>query len=191
VLLISLCTVQTAHNVTRPLDFRPLSIWPVFDQLRSSTPSLLLLPWSLSLPTMPHLSPAHHEKSKHVSPHNTDNMVEPPKLPGFKFKPGQVNYSSQIKSRYWPLSFSTSPLMSTLITQKHKVWILNLRHMKHSYNTKSQKSSRRSSRRRKEHKATNGTKSGKPRKKQRKAQTQKFPWNKLPLTLSVQALPLS
>jgi hypothetical protein len=52
-----------------------------------------------SLPTMPHLSPTHHETSKHVSPHETDSRVEPSKFSGFKFKSRQVNYSSQIKPK--------------------------------------------------------------------------------------------
>jgi hypothetical protein len=38
------------------------------NHLRSSAPSLLLLPRSVSLPTMSHLPPTHHEISKHVSP---------------------------------------------------------------------------------------------------------------------------
>jgi hypothetical protein len=46
---------------------------------------------------MLHLSPAHHMTSKHISPHKIDSRVEPPILPEFKFKPGQVNYSSQRK----------------------------------------------------------------------------------------------
>jgi hypothetical protein len=49
---------------------------------------------------MLHLSSTHHEISKHVSSHETDSRVEPPKFPGFKFKPRQVNYSSQIKPMY-------------------------------------------------------------------------------------------
>jgi hypothetical protein len=73
---------------------------PVLDHPRSSTPSLLLLPRFSSLPAVPHLSPTRHETSKHVYPHNTDNGVEPPKFPGFKFIPRQVNYSSRIKPRY-------------------------------------------------------------------------------------------
>jgi hypothetical protein len=32
------------------------------------------------LPAMPHLSPTHHKIGKHVSPHETDNRVEPPKF---------------------------------------------------------------------------------------------------------------
>jgi hypothetical protein len=82
------------------------TIQPMLGHPRSSAPSLLLLPQSSSLPTMPHLSPTHHKTSKHVSPHDTNNRVEPPKFSGFKFKPRRVNYSSQIKPRYRPLRFS-------------------------------------------------------------------------------------
>jgi hypothetical protein len=43
----------------------------LYDHPRFSAPGLLLLPWSLSLHAMPHLSPAHHETSKHDSPNET------------------------------------------------------------------------------------------------------------------------
>jgi hypothetical protein len=77
----------------------PPSARPVLDHPWSSIPRLLLLLRSSLLPTMPHLSPTHHEISKRVSPHETYSKVEPLKFPGFKFKPRQVNYSSQIKPR--------------------------------------------------------------------------------------------
>jgi hypothetical protein len=51
------------------LIIRPLSTRPVLDHLRSFVPGLLLLPRSSSLPAMSHLSPTHHETSKHDSPH--------------------------------------------------------------------------------------------------------------------------
>jgi hypothetical protein len=122
------CAQYKSHT-TSP-DFstvQPPSIRPVIDHPQPFTPSLLVLPWSSSLSIMSHLSPAHNETSKRISPHDTNNRVEPLKSPRFKFKPRQVNYSSQIKLRYWSLGFSISPLMSTLTTQKHKVWILNSR----------------------------------------------------------------
>jgi hypothetical protein len=78
----------------------PPSTQPMLDHPRSSAPSHLLLSRSLSLPTMLHLSPTHHEASKHISPCQIDSRIEPPKFPRFKFKPRQVNYSSQIKPRY-------------------------------------------------------------------------------------------
>jgi hypothetical protein len=48
------------------------STQPVCNYLLSFTLGLILLPQSLSLSTMPHLSPAHHEISKHNSPHEQD-----------------------------------------------------------------------------------------------------------------------
>jgi hypothetical protein len=39
------------------------------------------------------------DKQTHFST-RTNNRVEPPKFPEFKFKPRQVNYSSQVKPRY-------------------------------------------------------------------------------------------
>jgi hypothetical protein len=75
------------------------STWPMLNHPWSSTPSLLLLLWSSSLPAMLHLSPTHHETSKRVSPHKTDSRVEPPKCCGFKCNPREINYSSQIKPR--------------------------------------------------------------------------------------------
>jgi hypothetical protein len=74
-------------------------IWPSSTRLMLDHPwfsasGLLLPPWSLSLPAMSHLSPAHHETSKHDSLHKIDG-VEPSKLPKFELKPRQINYSSQ------------------------------------------------------------------------------------------------
>jgi hypothetical protein len=77
----------------------PSNTRPVLDHPRSSAPSLLLLSRLSSLSTMLHLSPTHHKTSKHISPHETCSRVEPWKFSGFKFKPRQVNYSSQIKPR--------------------------------------------------------------------------------------------
>jgi hypothetical protein len=75
------------------------------DHHRSSTPGLLLLPWSSLLHTMSHLPPAHHETSKRDSPKvkEKQNVLQQNKgkrktkrnYPGFEFKPRQVNDSSQ------------------------------------------------------------------------------------------------
>jgi hypothetical protein len=116
----------------RPHTISPvlLIVWPpsirlVLDHSRSSTPNQLLLHRSLLLPTMPHLSPTHHETSKHISPHETDSMIEPPKFPGFKFKPRQVNYSSQIKPRTtWFLRFSILNLAIYLLILQCKYYPL-------------------------------------------------------------------
>jgi hypothetical protein len=97
---------------------------------------------------MSHLSPAHHETSKHDSPYDTKIKVKQQKHPGFEFKPRHANDSSQIKPRYWLLGFSIFPLMNPLRTQKHKVWILNPRSNEAQLeDQKAKKSSRRSFRR--------------------------------------------
>jgi hypothetical protein len=44
---------------------------------------------------MPHLPPAHHETSKHDSAHETKIKVKQLKCPEIKFRPRQVNDSSQ------------------------------------------------------------------------------------------------
>jgi hypothetical protein len=65
-------TCARCRPYTSSLDLlivRPLSIRPVLNHPRSSTPGLLLLAWSSLLPVILHLSPAHHETSKHDSPH--------------------------------------------------------------------------------------------------------------------------
>jgi hypothetical protein len=124
------------------LIIQPPSTWPMLDHPWSSAPSLILLPRSSSLPAMPHLSPTHHETSKCASPHKIDSRVEPPKFLIFKFKP-----------RYWPLGFSISLLISTLTTQRHKIWILNPRqHEAQLEDQKPKKNSRMSSRRTKNRK---------------------------------------
>jgi hypothetical protein len=88
---------------------------PVLDHPRSSAPSLLLLSRSSSLPTMPHLSPTHHETRKRVSPHETDSRVEPPKFPGFKFKPSQLLITNQTKIlNIWFLNVACLSLVVTL-----------------------------------------------------------------------------
>jgi hypothetical protein len=52
------------HPTSRPPDHQ---VPDLCGHLWSSTPGLLLLPQSLSLPTMPHLPPAQHETSKRDS----------------------------------------------------------------------------------------------------------------------------
>jgi hypothetical protein len=89
------CAWYKPHMVSPDLPIvQPSSTRPVFDRHQSSTPSLLLLPRYLSLPTMSHLSPTHHETSKHDSPHEHIG-VKQLKYLGFEFKPRQVNDSSQ------------------------------------------------------------------------------------------------
>jgi hypothetical protein len=160
---------------------RPLSTRPMLNHSQSSAPSLLLLPRSSSLPAMPHLSPTHHETSKWVSSHETNSRVEPPKFPRFKFKLRQVNYSSQMEPRYWPLGFSISPLMSTLTTQRHKVWISNPRpHEAWLEDQKPKKSSRTSSRRRKNHKTNKWQEKQQTKEKAKKNSKSKLPLKQTP-----------
>jgi hypothetical protein len=94
----SLCARCRPHTALSDLSIIRLpGTGLVLDHRQSSAPTLLLLPRSSSLPAMPHLSLIHHETCKHVSPHETNSKIEPPKFLGFKFKSRQVNYSSQIK----------------------------------------------------------------------------------------------
>jgi hypothetical protein len=66
---LSPCSWYRPHTVSSDLPIiLPPSIQPVSDHPWSSTPGLLLLPRSSSLPAMSHLPPAHHETSKHDSP---------------------------------------------------------------------------------------------------------------------------
>jgi hypothetical protein len=55
---------------------------------RSPTPVMIII-------AAHHTAPAHHETSKHDSPIETKIKVKQPKYFGFKFKPLQVNDSSQ------------------------------------------------------------------------------------------------
>jgi hypothetical protein len=67
------CAQCRPHTASPDISIvRPPSTWPVLDHPRSSAPGLLLLTQSSSLPVMLHLSPAHHETSKHYSPHKID-----------------------------------------------------------------------------------------------------------------------
>jgi hypothetical protein len=90
------CARCRSHTASPDLStVRPPSTRPMLDHPQSSTPGLLVLPRSSSLLAMSHLSPAHHETSKHDSSHETKITVKQPKCPRFEFKPRQVNDSSQ------------------------------------------------------------------------------------------------
>jgi anaerobic selenocysteine-containing dehydrogenase len=56
------------HTWHRPIT-RPPSTRTMLDHPWSSAPSLLLLPWSSSLPAMSHLPPTHYETRNRDSPH--------------------------------------------------------------------------------------------------------------------------
>jgi hypothetical protein len=72
------------------------------------------------LPAMPHLPPAHHETSKCDSPNKTEINIKLPKCPGFKFKPRQVNDSSQ-SNQGTDTWFLNLPLDESINNKKYKV----------------------------------------------------------------------
>jgi hypothetical protein len=117
------------------------------DHSRSSTPGLLLLPPSSSLPAVPHLPPAHHETSNHDSPNKTKIKVKQTNHPGFEFKHRQVNDSSQ-SSQGTDHLVSQSPIDESIDNKRHKVLSSNPRpHEALLEDQKVKKNSRRSSRR--------------------------------------------
>jgi hypothetical protein len=65
--------VHSADRTRRHLISQPPShrVSGLCNHPRSSAPGLLLLSWSSSLHTMPHLPSAHHERSKRDSPNET------------------------------------------------------------------------------------------------------------------------
>jgi hypothetical protein len=152
---LSPCARCRLHTSSPDLStIRPPSIWPVLDHPWSSKPGLLLLPWSSSLPVMPHLSPACHETSKHDSPHKTKIKVKPPKLPRIEFKSRQVNYSSQLNQCTNDLVSQSPPWW---VHWQQKAQSLNFESKTHEAQLQEQKSKeslRRSSRRRKHRKAS-------------------------------------
>jgi hypothetical protein len=92
------CAWCRLHTVSLDLSItRPLSTQHVLDRPGPLHQVSYSCRRSSSLPAMLHLSPTRHETSNRVSPHRTYSWVEPQKFPRFKFKPRQVNYSSQIK----------------------------------------------------------------------------------------------
>jgi hypothetical protein len=198
-LLISTCMVHTAHDVIRPPD-----------RLSTEYPTCATIPGPLHQVSYSCHDPCCYPPCRTCHLHimrqanailhtNKSNIAEPRKCPRFKFKPRRVNDSSHIKPRYWPLRFSISPLMSSLTTKKHKVWSLNPRpHKARLEDQNTTKNSRRSSRRRKSHKINKRNKNSKPSqngkeepiKAQKHKKLTKLPLNQLPLSLSIQDLPL-
>jgi hypothetical protein len=141
---------------------------------------------------MPHLPLAHHETNKHDFPHDTKIKVKLLKYPGFEFKSYQVNDSSQSNQGTDHLVSQSSPWWvywqqktQSLKFKSKTPWSTTIR-------PKSQKSSRRSSRRRKTVKASkNQEKRQNQSKWERRAKkSSKSENSTLPLTLSMQALPL-
>jgi hypothetical protein len=66
---------------------------------------------------MPHISPAHHETSKHDSPNETKEKGKTNKLSQIRIQASPSQWLITIKSTDWPLGFSISPLMSPLTTK--------------------------------------------------------------------------
>jgi hypothetical protein len=92
------CVRYKPHTTSPNLSIvRSPSTRPMLDHFHPSAPGLLLLPQSSSLHAMLHLSPAHHETSKHDSPHDIKIKVKLPQHPRFEFNPWHINDSSQIK----------------------------------------------------------------------------------------------
>jgi hypothetical protein len=123
-----------------------------------------------------------------------NNRVKQPKYPGFEFKPRQVNDSSQSNQVTYHLVSQSPPWW---VCWQQKAQSLNFESKAYETQLEDQrprKSSRRSSRWRKIAKPTKGMKSGKPsqngKEELRKAQNYKKKLTKLPLTISMQALPL-
>jgi hypothetical protein len=139
---------------------------------------------------MPHLPPAHHETSKHDSPNET-KIKEKQNCPGFEFKPHQVNDSSQ-SNQVTDHLVSQSPHWWVHWQQKYKVWSLNPRlHEAQLEDPKAKKiHEKRQSQAKCQRRANKSSNSRQVLKIRTKAQNQYSPWNQLPLTLSMQALPL-
>jgi hypothetical protein len=66
---------------------------------------------------MPHLPPAHHETSKRDSPNETKIKEKQNEISRIQIQTLPSQWLIAIKPRNWPLGFSISPLMSSLITK--------------------------------------------------------------------------
>jgi hypothetical protein len=104
-LLISLCTVQTTHSITRSPDRSVIEYPTCAYRFQSSTPGLLLLTRSSSLPVISHLSPTYYETSKYDSPHKIDSS-RTTKMSWIRIQPMTCKWLIAIKSIYWQFSFS-------------------------------------------------------------------------------------
>jgi hypothetical protein len=166
--------VQTAHSVTWPLNHPatdyPTCAWPSLVLCtKSTTPASILV----AARHATHVTYTSWDKQTRFS--TQTNRGRTIKISWIQNQTMDINYSSRIKPRYSPLGFSISPLMSTLTTQKHKVWILNPRpHDTQLEDHKPKKSSRRSSRRRKKHKANKWHKKPQTKEKAKKSSNSKL-----------------
>jgi hypothetical protein len=148
------CRPHTASpdlSITRPSSTRPARPSSILCS-RSPTPAMILI-------AARHAAPATYtpwDKQTRFSEWNKDKRKTKWNYPGFKFKPRQVNDSSQSNQGTDHL-VSQSPPWWVHWQQKHKVWSSNPRpHEARLEDQKARKSSRRSSRRRKTAKANKG-----------------------------------
>jgi hypothetical protein len=164
-----------------------------------------------------HATPATYtprDKQTRFSERNKGKIKIKQNYPGFEFKPHQVNDSSQSNQGIDHLVSQSPPLMSPLTTKAQSLkfeskipWSTARRpkklrkcqegHLeegkpqKPANSTKGGKSNQNGKEElRKTQKSKNRLKSTQKLKRARKAQNQHSPWNQLPLTLSMQALPL-
>jgi hypothetical protein len=149
-LLVSLCMVQAAYSVTWPLD-RPATesltcAWlSLILYTRSPTPAMILI-------AARHVTPVTctpRDKQTWFSKRTDRGRVEPPKLPGFQFKPSK-SITHHKSNQGTDHLVSQSPLDEYI--DNTKAQSLNFESKTHEVQLEDQKpmkSSRRSSRRRK------------------------------------------
>jgi hypothetical protein len=153
VLLVSTCTMYTAHGATRPLD-RPATEYPTCANIpgplhqisySSHDPRRCMPCCTCHLHTMRQANAILQMKQR--------IRVKQPNRPVFEFKPHQVNDSSQSNQGTDHLVSQSSPWWVHW-QQRHKVWSSNPRpHEAQLEDQKAKKSSRMSSKRRKTTKA--------------------------------------
>jgi hypothetical protein len=117
-LLIFMCMVQTAYDVTRP-----------HDRLVIEYPTCATIPDPLHQVSYSFHDPRHCPPWRTYHLHTmrqanvilrTKQGIVLPKRSEFEFKPRHVNDSSPIKPSYWPLGLSISSMMSPLTTKGTK-----------------------------------------------------------------------
>jgi hypothetical protein len=186
--------VQTAHGDTRPLN-HPTTKYPTCATIPDH---LHQVSYSSSLHAMPHLPSAHHETNKQRQRKNKRKLFR------IRIQTSPSQWLITIKPRNWPLCFSISPLMNPLTTKAQSLKFES----KIPWNTarrpkKPRKAQACHLEEGKPQKPIKGKKSGKAKqngkeelRRARKTQTQDKrskctkAQNQLPLTLSMQALPL-
>jgi hypothetical protein len=118
-LLVSLCIVQTARNVTRPPDRQAIEYstcaWPSpVLCIRSPTPATILV-------VARHVTPVTYTPwDKQTWFSIQTNMGKTTKISQIRIQTTASQWLITIKPRYWPLGFSISSLMSKLTTKNIK-----------------------------------------------------------------------